>query len=369
MDWWEQFLVVSYVSYTRNWYKQNRCILDWSAPGCCLTSELIGSTAVDVSGLRAAPAWPCQSSRVAIGFLGEKSTFFLFLLDDCWKCLNYQVVMKRCYEQQCFPWCSQFFHSLVILAHHQSHFHWFPWCGFWQPWNLWRAEYYVDGEKPGPLKEPEQKARFRPFHWETFYTFLPVRLAKSFMKCFWFGIRDKLVSRSSWDWKPNNLLCFCRASQRVGLCQAENKPGHRPINSYQLPKWVYHPERVNRRSSKVSFLAFVFVFVYWFIGLADWFVLLQFLGLSFQEFCQDCDQQGGLFWNGGRWSSKLWPLECGSCGWAAQDDVPISSSNRFSPNQIGSKATNTRKWRTHYHNTTSFNRLRMIFERPWSLTA
>ncbi|CAK9005933.1 unnamed protein product [Durusdinium trenchii] len=45
--------------------------------------------------------------------------------------------------------------------------------------------YYVDGEKPSPLKEPEQKA--------------------------------------------------------------ENKPGHRPISSYQLPKWVYHPERVNRR--------------------------------------------------------------------------------------------------------------------------
>ncbi|CAL1162371.1 unnamed protein product, partial [Cladocopium goreaui] len=45
--------------------------------------------------------------------------------------------------------------------------------------------YYVEGEKPGPLKEPEQKA--------------------------------------------------------------ENKAGHRPLNSYQLPKWVYHPERVNRR--------------------------------------------------------------------------------------------------------------------------
>lgn len=46
--------------------------------------------------------------------------------------------------------------------------------------------YYVEGEKPSPLKEPEQKA--------------------------------------------------------------ENKPGHRPISSYQLPKWVYHPERALRRS-------------------------------------------------------------------------------------------------------------------------
>ncbi|CAJ1416046.1 unnamed protein product [Effrenium voratum] len=45
--------------------------------------------------------------------------------------------------------------------------------------------YYTEGEKPGPLKEPEQKA--------------------------------------------------------------ENKPGHRPLGSYQLPKWVYHPERANRR--------------------------------------------------------------------------------------------------------------------------
>jgi hypothetical protein len=35
------------------------------------------------------------------------------------------------------------------------------------------------------------------------------------------------------------------------LCQAENKAGHRPLNSYQLPKWVYHPERVNRRTAEI----------------------------------------------------------------------------------------------------------------------
>ncbi|CAE8607856.1 unnamed protein product [Polarella glacialis] len=29
--------------------------------------------------------------------------------------------------------------------------------------------------------------------------------------------------------------------------KAENKPGHRPLGSYNLPKWVYHPERANRR--------------------------------------------------------------------------------------------------------------------------
>lgn len=29
--------------------------------------------------------------------------------------------------------------------------------------------------------------------------------------------------------------------------KAENKPGHRPLGSYKLPKWVYHPERANRR--------------------------------------------------------------------------------------------------------------------------
>lgn len=29
--------------------------------------------------------------------------------------------------------------------------------------------------------------------------------------------------------------------------RAENKPGHRPLNSYRLPKWVYHPDRPGQR--------------------------------------------------------------------------------------------------------------------------
>eukprot|EP00933_Yihiella_yeosuensis_P081459 TRINITY_DN95074_c0_g1_i1.p1 TRINITY_DN95074_c0_g1~~TRINITY_DN95074_c0_g1_i1.p1 ORF type:complete len:527 (-),score=106.54 TRINITY_DN95074_c0_g1_i1:32-1612(-) len=29
--------------------------------------------------------------------------------------------------------------------------------------------------------------------------------------------------------------------------KAEFRQGHRPLNSYKLPKWVYHPERANRR--------------------------------------------------------------------------------------------------------------------------
>jgi len=38
-----------------------------------------------------------------------------------------------------------------------------------------------------------------------------------------------------------------RSDERNPQCKAEDKPGHRPLQSYSLPKWVHHPERPQRR--------------------------------------------------------------------------------------------------------------------------
>lgn len=46
-----------------------------------------------------------------------------------------------------------------------------------------------------------------------------------------------------WKWAKDEL----KPHEKRHEVKAENRPGHRPVSSYTLPHWVYHPDLPNRR--------------------------------------------------------------------------------------------------------------------------
>lgn len=130
----------------------------------------------------------------------------------------------------------------------------------------------MEGEKPGPLKEPEQKAQSvtnenlsiakfiaRLFETQALWRICHLQSLNMEME------RLKKKTQGPKNVKQRKAEAFktqydsIRRGQSLhfdwtffrAFEQAENKAGHRPLNSYQLPKWVYHPERVNRRTVEV----------------------------------------------------------------------------------------------------------------------
>mmetsp|Transcript_38370 Transcript_38370/g.83042 ORF Transcript_38370/g.83042 Transcript_38370/m.83042 type:complete len:525 (-) Transcript_38370:36-1610(-) len=47
-----------------------------------------------------------------------------------------------------------------------------------------------------------------------------------------------ILRAGDWVYRPNEVP----ATEKDPKAKAENKPGHRSIETYKLPKWVYHPE-------------------------------------------------------------------------------------------------------------------------------
>ncbi len=203
-------------------------------------------------GTRTEAFSPCQFSKAAIGSKPQLRLLWYGAHQNSENMIGLYILhMKFIQMIEGFGFSYEIAHDecLVSLMSAASH------CSFWALiQRCWPSKYYVEGEKPGPLKEPEQKARKNPPEAKRSGKFMQgLETQAAWTKdvkqreaeaC---GLsmtvyKKKAVWPKSTFW---TILCFKE-------CQAENKAGHRPLNSYQLPKWVYHPERVNRRTGPVQ---------------------------------------------------------------------------------------------------------------------